>query len=118
MNNAVEQKAIAQARPKGTAQSKERKFLRPLGFLARLLTYGLLFVVWWNFAPKDISNIPFAALTLSMVLSTVLWIAIGFYLVKWLFKPSQEIAALDAWNAVGLLLAVAAALGGGYLWNA
>src|SRR6267142_4467753 len=89
------------------AKEKENKWLRPIGFVARLITYGLLFLVLWVFKPDDISSVPLARLTLADIMKTVAWIAVLLLLGKALFNPSDEDVARDGWGGLGILMIVA-----------
>jgi cation transport ATPase len=101
------------------AKEKENKWLRPIGFVARLITYGLLFLVLWVFKPDDISSVPLARLTLADIMKTVAWIAVLLLLGKALFNPSDEDVARDGWGGLGILMivAVVVAFVGFSLWG-
>lgn len=110
---------IAQAWCEEAEQAKQRKVSNPLGFIARLVTYGVLLGTWWLFQPsKNILSVPFAQLTLGTLLGFFVWIGAGIYLIKFLFTPSADANARDGWNGLGIVLVVGVVLGGSvYLWT-
>ncbi|UQE03294.1 hypothetical protein [Bradyrhizobium japonicum] len=97
--------------------AKRRRWLRPLGFLTRLLTYAALFLLLYIWAPKDISNTPLATLTLSDIAGTVGFVVIGFLLIRALFSPSDDDQIKDAWGWLGVVLLGVIGAGALYLYN-
>lgn len=104
-------------RIKAAEDGKNRRWLRPIGFFARLLAYAALFLLLYIWAPKDISNTPLGALTLSDIAGTIVFIAIGVVLVRALFTPSEDDGIRDAWGWFGVLLLCAVGLGTLYIYN-
>lgn len=97
--------------------AKSRRWLRSVGFLARLLTYLVLFLLLYIWAPKDISNTPLAALTLSDIVKTVAFVAIGIVLVRALFSPADSDEIKDAWGWLGVVLLAVFSLGALYIYK-
>ncbi len=81
------------------------EFLQPVGFVARLTVYAVLFGLLYLYSPeKDILKKPLAGLTLEDIFGRVLWIAIVLFLIRALFDPVQETGIKDAWNKLGLFM--------------
>jgi hypothetical protein len=78
-------------------KEKLRKWLRPIGFFGRLATYAALLFALCQYAPKDISQTPFANLTLADVFNTALFVYIGFLLIRSLLNPPQSEESPDFW---------------------
>ena len=55
--------------------AKRRRWLRPIGFVARFLVYAAIFVVLYSYAPDDISDRPFASLTINDLIRTGMFIS-------------------------------------------
>lgn len=108
-------KAMETARIKAAEDAKIQWWLRPIGFVARLLTYAALGLALYVFAPQDISHTPFAALTLSDIISTFAFFAFAVVLVWALFNPSDDDDVRDAWGWLGVVILGAVALGLIYL---
>jgi hypothetical protein len=70
----------------------------------RFATYAALFAALYIYWPKDISNTPLASLTLNDILGTAFAIAVGFFLIKNLFEPSEEDETKEAWGWLGVLM--------------
>jgi len=98
--------------------AKNRRWLRPIGFVSRLLTYAALFLLLYIWAPKDISKTPLATLTLSDIMGTVAFVAIGILLVRALFNPSEDDRVKDAWGWLGVVTLGGVAIGAVYFYNA
>jgi hypothetical protein len=94
------------------AKEKENKWLRPIGFVARLLVYALLFTTAWIFKPDDIISVPLATLTIVDILKTLVWVGVIIWLIRALVNPSEEEIARDGWGALGLVIIAACVLGG------
>jgi hypothetical protein len=94
------------------AKEKENKWLRPIGFVARLLVYALIFTALWVFKPDDISSVPLSKLTIADIVKTLFWAGAILWLIRALFNPSDEEAARDGWGGLGLLIIAACVLGG------
>jgi hypothetical protein len=94
------------------AKEKENKWLRPIGFVARLLAYALIFIAAWIFKPDDITSVPLAKLTIADILKTLVWVGVIILLIRALFNPSDEEIARDGWGGLGLVLIAASVLGG------
>jgi hypothetical protein len=77
------------------AKAIENKWLRPIGFVARLLAYALIFIAAWVFKPDDISSMPLATLTIADILKSLVWFGVIIWLIRALFNPSDEEAARD-----------------------
>lgn len=105
-------------RIKVVEDAKRRRWLRPLGFCGRLLTYAALFLLLYIWAPNDISKKPLATLTLSDIAGTIFFILIGLALVRALFQPSDDDQIKDAWGWVGVVLLGIVGIGALYLYNA
>ena len=69
------------------------------------------------FAPKNISNTPLGTLTLSDILATVLFIAIGIALLRALFNPSESEQIKEAWDWLGVVMVIIVGIGTLYLYN-
>ena len=91
-----------------TEKEHQKKWLRPIGFVARLMVYAALFITLYIFRPDDISDVPLAKLTISIIFKTVIWAAVGIWLIKALFNPTEEQEAKDRWGNLGLLMIGAA----------
>ncbi|WLA68599.1 hypothetical protein [Bradyrhizobium diazoefficiens] len=85
-------------RIKAAEDADNRRWLRPIGFVTRLLTYAGLFLLLYNWAPRDISNTPLGSLTPSDIVGTIGFIAVGFLLLRALFNPSDDDETKDAWG--------------------
>ena len=94
------------------AKAKENKWLRPIGFVARLLVYAVIFIALWVFKPDDITTVPLAGLTIADIVKTLLWVGVTIWLIKALFNPSEEETARDGWGGLGLLIIATTVLGG------
>jgi hypothetical protein len=94
------------------AKEKENRWLRPIGFVARLIVYAVIFPVLWIFKPDDISSVPLVTLTIADVAKTLLWAGAILLLIRALFNPSEEDAARDGWGGLGLVMIAACVLGG------
>lgn len=92
-------------------EAKSRLWLRPVGFVTRLLTYAALFLMLYLWAPKDISNTPLGTLTLSDITGTAIFLGIGIVLVRALFNPSDDEQVKDAWGWFGVLVLCLVGLG-------
>jgi hypothetical protein len=101
--NAFEQFAQT-GRIKAAEDAKNRPWLRPIGFLTRLLTYAALFWLLYLWAPKDISQTPLATLTLSDIAGTIAFLAAGFMLLGALFNPSDDDQIKNAWGWFGVVV--------------
>jgi hypothetical protein len=97
-------------RAKAESDERRRRWLRPFGVLGRLMTYAVLFLLLYAYWPADISQRPFASLTLSDVFGTVAAGGIGIVLIRALFEPSDEDGIKDAWGWLGVLIVGAAIL--------
>jgi hypothetical protein len=96
---------LAQAgRIKAAEDAKHRRWLRPLGFITRLLSYAALFLLLYNWAPKDISKTPLGSLTLSDIGGTIFFVGIGIVLTRALFDPSDDDEIKDAWGWLGVVV--------------
>jgi len=84
--------------------AKNRRWLRPIGFVSRLLTYAALFLLLYIWAPKDISNTPLGSLMLSEISGTVFFVAIALVLGRSLFSPSQDEETKDLWGWWGVII--------------
>src|SRR5260370_28433608 len=84
--------------------AKNRRWLRPIGFVSRLLTYAALFLLLYIWAPNDISKTPLATLTLSNIAGTIFFVGIGLVLIRALFDPSADDQIKDAWGWFGVVL--------------
>jgi hypothetical protein len=104
-------------RIKAAEDAKNRRWLRPIGFLTRLLTYAALFLPLYIWAPKDISQTPLATLTLSDIAGTVAFVAIAIVLIRALFDPSDDDQIKDAWGWFGVVLLGVIGIGALYLYN-
>jgi hypothetical protein len=80
------------------SRAEIQRWLRPIGFLGRLVTYAAMFWALYVNAPKDISNTPLGSLTFSEIFSTVVFMGIAGSLVRALFTPSQHEATKDLWG--------------------
>ncbi|MDA9421746.1 MULTISPECIES: hypothetical protein [Bradyrhizobium] len=98
--------------------AENRRWLRPIGFVTRLLTYAALFLLLYIWAPKDISNTPLATLTLSDIAGTVCFAAIGIVLIRALFNPSDDDQTKDVWGWLGVALLGVAVIAALYLFKA
>ncbi|MFY9953747.1 hypothetical protein [Bradyrhizobium sp.] len=98
--------------------AKNRRWLRPLGFVTRLLTYAALFLLMYIWAPADISKTPLAKLTLSDIAGTIFFVGIGIMLIRALFDPSDDDQIRDAWGWFGVVLLGVIGVGTLYLYNA
>lgn len=96
---------------------ENRRWLRPIGFVTRLLSYAALFVLLYIWAPKDISKTPLGTLTLSDIVGTVVFVGIGIVLVRALFNPSDDDQVKDAWGWFGVVLLGVVGIGALYLYN-
>jgi hypothetical protein len=94
------------------AKEKENRWLRPIGFVARLIVYAVIFLALWIFKPDDITSVPLASLTIADIAKTLLWAGAILLLIRALFNPSEEDAARDGWGGLGLVMIAACALGG------
>jgi len=92
-----------------------RRWLRLIGFLTRLLTYAALFSLLYVWAPKDISNAPLGTLTLSDIAGVIIFVGIGIVLFRALFNPSDNDEIKDAWGWLGVVLLPAVGVGAPYL---
>lgn len=106
------------AQIRAAEEAKVRPRLRPIGFFSRLMTYALLFLLLYIWAPKDISNTPLATLTLSDIMGTVAFIAFGILLVRALFNPSEDDQVRDAWGWLGVVMLGGVAIAAVYFYNA
>jgi hypothetical protein len=89
------------------AERRERlRWLFRLGFAARLVVYVALFFTWWIFMPEDISQTPFAALTLQKLAAFFLWLAVPIFLIRGLFNPAEEDIAKEMWGWLGVVMIV------------
>jgi hypothetical protein len=84
--------------------ARNRRWLRPIGFVSRLLTYAALFLLLYIWAPKDISNTPLGSLTLSEISGTVFFVATALVLGRSLFSPSQDEETKDLWGWWGVII--------------
>lgn len=106
------------SRIEAAENAENRRWLRPIGVVTRLLTYAALFLLLYIWAPKDISNTPLATLTLSDIAGTVCFAAIGIVLIRALFNPSDDDQIKDAWGLLGVALLGVAAIAALYLFKA
>lgn len=98
------EKYSRRARAEEAKKEKRRAWLRPLGLATRLLVYACLFLALYVFKPDDISQIPFAQLTLDKLGRTVGWIVITLGLIYWLFNPAEDDGVKDAWGWLGMIV--------------
>jgi hypothetical protein len=98
--------------------AKNRRWLRPIGFVTRLLTYAALFIILYLWAPKDISNTPMAGLTLSDIAGTAIFVGIAIVLIRALFEPSDDDKVKDAWGWFGVVLLTLFVLASIFLYKA
>jgi hypothetical protein len=89
---------------------KQRIWLRPIGVFGRLVTYAVLFLLLYVYWPSDITQKPFASLTLSDIGGQVAAVSIGFLLIRALLDPSGADVIKDAWGWVGVLIVALAVL--------
>jgi len=106
------------AQIRAAEEAKVRPWLRPIGFFSRLMTYAVLFLLLYIWAPKDISKTPLATLTLSDIMGTVAFVAFGILLVRALFNPSEDDQIKDAWGWLGVVILGGVAIGAVYFYNA
>jgi hypothetical protein len=102
-------------RAKAEEDARDRKWLRPIGFVTRLLIYAALFLALYSCAPKDISHTPIGSLTPSDIGGTVAFVAIAILLGRALFNPSQDDEVKDAWGWLGVVVIGLAVFGGVFL---
>ena len=93
-----------------TNDAREKIWLHPLGFVARLVVYAALFGLLYLYAPNDISNIPLARLTLHDILGTVFMVVAFLALIRALFNPSEDDEIKNAWGWIGVLIVCGAVL--------
>jgi hypothetical protein len=105
-------------RIKAAEDAKNRRWLRPIGFFTRLLTYAALFSLLYIWAPNDISKTPLATLTLSDIARTIFFVGIGIVLIRALFDPSDDDQIKDAWGWFGVVLLGVVGIGALYLYSA
>lgn len=106
---AYEPSSHMQAGPRGQGAAplhddEVTRWLRPLGAVARVATYALIFLVLWRFRPDDISHVPLAALTLAQIAKTLAWIAAALLSGHALLNPTRDEAVLKGWGVFGLVL--------------
>jgi hypothetical protein len=89
---------------KPAEDAKTRTWLRPIGFVTRLLVYGLIFWALYTWAPKDISNTPLGTLTPSDIIGTAAFFVLGFFLIRALFNPSDSDGVKSAWGWLGIVI--------------
>jgi hypothetical protein len=92
------------ARAKAERDEKNRRWRRPFGIFARLVTYAALFLALYAYWPKDISNTPLAGLTLNDIISTAGAIVFALFLIRSLFSPSEDDQAKEVWEAFGVII--------------
>lgn len=93
-----------------------RTWPRPLGIVGRLVTYAGVFFAWWLSRPHGILTLSYASLNIAMLFGTTLWVASGLFLLRCLFRPSDQERSREAWDALGLLILCAIASGAVYQW--
>jgi hypothetical protein len=103
-------KAEAGHRAPPLADDEVGRWLLPVGTVARLATYALIFCALWQFRPSDISDVPLGSLTISQISTTMIWIAVGLTLVKALLTPAGDETARQGWGVLGLVMIGALAI--------
>ncbi|WP_407122839.1 hypothetical protein [Bradyrhizobium sp. STM 3561] len=86
---------------------RTRIWLRPVGFVTRLMTYAALLLLLYINCPDDISHRPLGSLTLSEIIKTAFFIGAGLVLVRALFNPVDDETVRDAWGWLGVWAAAA-----------
>jgi hypothetical protein len=94
---------VAQNRAK---DERERIWLRPIGFVVRLIVYAALFFLVYLYAPGDILNTPLARLTLRDIFGAIATAALVMALATALFNPSEDDEVKEAWGWIGVLIIV------------
>jgi hypothetical protein len=95
--------AAAQNRAK---DERERIWLRPIGFVVRLIVYAALFFLVYLYAPNDILNTPLARLTLRDIFGAIGTASLVILLVMAFVNPSEDDEVKDAWGWIGVLIIV------------
>jgi cytochrome c biogenesis protein CcdA len=97
--------SVAELLWRDVEKRRKNAWLRPIGFVARLFVYALLFGLLFIFMPESIregwiTTKPFAALTLGDVLSALVWTLIGFKILHSLFHPNPRPDFRESWGRV------------------
>jgi hypothetical protein len=92
-------------------ERRKNAWLRPIGFVTRILIYACCFGVLLFFMPEGLSegwvfSRPFSGLTLSDVLGSLVWILIAIKLGHALFNPNPrpDFREQLGWVGVGLII--------------
>ena len=95
------------ARKKGKTRTAE--FLERIGFLGRIATYFVLFGVLLMWYPGfDVFQKPLAEVTISGILSPLVWLGACFVFLRALFQPSKHPHVRQFWGIWTICLAVIA----------
>ena len=95
------------ARKKG--KTRTAKFLERIGFFGRIATYFALFGVLLMWYPGfDVFQKPLAEVTISGILSPLVWLGACFVFLRALFQPSKHPHVRQFWGIWTICLAVIA----------
>lgn len=88
-------------RPRG---KEEQNFFRPLGYVARPITYIGLLLTLYFYAPRSVLSTPLASLTLGDIFGWFAWLSVGVLIVMNFFQPSEDDEIKDLWGVFGVLI--------------
>ena len=88
-------------------KSRTAEFLERIGFISRLATYFVLFVLLAIWYPGfDAYGKPLAEATISALIAPLAWLGFGFVLLRALFQPSKHPHAKQFWGIWTICLSV------------
>jgi uncharacterized membrane protein YgdD (TMEM256/DUF423 family) len=88
-----------------------------LGFIARIVVYGVILLILYIKWPENKWDRPIGTLSIDNTITPIIFVVAVIFFIRALFSPADDDSIREAWGWVGVVLIVGAVLFAGFIYN-